>query len=150
MAPHTFQVNPAQLHTWWSFVRTGLETVRRKTKPEWLSEDIYSALRTGSAVLLLAMCGPNPVGFTISYVADIPFSGRKETFIWVAWTISPRDRHPDWDVEAAITNNFDTIVAMARASGVSRLSCLSPRPGFAKWASKFGFHRTISTFIRPL
>lgn len=150
MSPNTISVESRLLHFWWPFVHRGLEAVRRKTKPEWLSEDVYSALRTGSALLLMAMCGQTPVGFTISYIADIPFSGKKELFVWVAWTIPPRERHPDWPVEAAIAHNFDFLVNLARQGGASRLSCLSPRPGFAKWSAKFGFKPTLHTYVREL
>jgi len=150
MNPHTIHVPAKQLHDHWPFVRRGLEAIRKKTKPEWLAEDIYSAIRQGNAMLLLAMCGPNPVGFTISYFTEVPFSNRKELFVWAAWTIPPRERLTGWPVQAAINDNFDTLVRLARAEGAFRLSCLSPRPGFGGWAKQFGFRHYLSSYERLL
>lgn len=53
MVPLLTEVRPDQLHDYWPVVEKGLLRVKRKTHPTWIPADIYSAIKTGNAVLFM-------------------------------------------------------------------------------------------------
>lgn len=148
--PSTIEIPPTKLHQVWPFVLPGLQAIIRKTKPSWIAEDIYSALRTGAALLLISLSAEKPIGFTITYFNEIPFSGQKEYFVWCAWTIPPAQRTAEDDVGSAVRHTFARIEAIARQGGATKVTCLSPRPGFGKWAAQFGFKSQHTSYAKDL
>jgi hypothetical protein len=145
--PGTIKVEPKGLHDVWAFVKQGLDEVIKKTKPEWIAEDIYTALSTGHATLFVSFSDQKPIGYTITYFSPIAFTQQRELFIWVAWTIKPAQRTSEDDVDAAVWHNMNGLFRLAHAEKCSRITCISPRRGFAKWASKFGFTLMHSAYV---
>lgn len=46
-------VPPADLYRHWEWVRKGIEITKRKVSTRWIPEDVYHALRNGTAFLYL-------------------------------------------------------------------------------------------------
>lgn len=138
-------IQPQNLHDHWSFAHQGIETVMRKLgrdKIDFLVEDVFAALRNGGATLYLVTRGSRVLGYWIAYVQIRPFSGKKELFLWIAYSIPLRDRLPDDNVPEAVVLSMDYMKQQARALGCDSIVHLSSRRGF----QLFGFEPTVTSW----
>ena len=71
-------VAPVDLHKYWNQVRQGLEQVRRKSQADWIPEDVYSAIQSGTSTLHVADEG----FFVLTPRND--FNG-VTLFVWIAY-----------------------------------------------------------------
>jgi hypothetical protein len=138
-------LNPQTLRPYWPFVKQGLEAIITKTQPYWLVEDIYTALASGASHCVIALCDNKPVAFAVYYFAGIPFTDKRELFVWQTWTTLPKDRK-GLDVDGAVSFAWNHMRAHALAEHCSRIAAISPRPGFEHFAKRFGMKRTLSTY----
>lgn len=143
-------VNPSDLHFVWPFIERGLDAIRKRSVVDWLNEDVYATVRSGNAAIIMPFFQNKPVGFVVYYYTVTPFSNRKECLIWCAWTLPLAERSEAGEVDDAVKACFDEIERQARASGASRLTCLSSRKGFARWAAKFGMKPAVTTYLKEL
>lgn len=143
---------PTQLHTVWPFLLRGLHDIIKKTHPDWLPEDVFTGLRTGGATCLILWAGPRPIGFTIYHINQLPFSGKKELFVWCSWTIPLRDRLASDEVDKGIAFCFEYLCNTGRAGGATTVAALSPRKGWLKWSERIGmgFKYMHSAYRRDL
>jgi hypothetical protein len=111
------EVPPERIHEVWSWVRVGLEEVKRRANAVWLPEDIYLALKSKSAFLFI-----KDEGFCVlqrTTEADGP-----RLFIWALH--APKMMRENSE---AVMEELKT---MARAVGAKALRMQSPRKGWER------------------
>lgn len=104
-------VNPLRLHDVWEWVRKGLEVTRRRSKSQWLPEDVYAAIKNGQASLFLI----EDRGFIV--LQEVAGASGKELFVWVIWGQLR-------DIEAEL---FAWLRECKRKAGAVRVWWRSPR-----------------------
>jgi len=128
-------VEPANVRRWWSIVRHGLEKVVDRTDPDWIPEDVYVALRSGEASLLLGFEDDLYVGFAVVLKRVHPFDGTPVLFIWALYirTIGKLDAL------------MDLVLANAKQDGFKSLVFQSPRKAWQRrlWARGFKLREHI-------
>jgi hypothetical protein len=146
------QVQPQDLHKFWRFVRgrkydrgvhaTGLERIVAKVEADFIPEDIYVSIRTGSSMLYMVTRAERRLGFVIMYSQARPFSGKKELFLWCVYSLLLCERQESDNIPEAIEQTIEFIKEQARNLGCDSVLHLSSRPGFERW----GFARTVSAW----
>jgi hypothetical protein len=134
------QVNPAELHTWWPLVRRGLERVRTKARASWLSEDIYSAVRTGAATMHVGYIDRQYAGVLVLTINADPFTAERSLLLWAVYTCHP----------LALGFGLAEVKAMAARAGVRKLVFHSPRRGWSRRLAAEGFEISEMKFERML
>jgi hypothetical protein len=113
----------AEVRSWWTYVKPGLEKILAKSPEDWLPEDIYAACIYNGASLLICIKDNAPCGFMVVIA-------RGEAWhVWCAWS----DSH-------VLDDGLAALEEMARLSNVKRLTFESWRRGWDKLAKKNGFH----------
>ena len=114
-------VDPNELHDVWPLVKKGLDRIIRKIRPDWIAEDVYSALKAGTSGLHLGYEGDEYEGFVV-LTPSTDFDGRI-LFVWAAY--SPRSAD-------TIEKYWPFIRDIATKSGSKKVRFASPREGFKK------------------
>ena len=133
------QVPSLSLHDVWNFVERGIETVRRKVKPDFLAPDVYAAIRFNNAQLYMVTRGPRALGFFVTYTQHRPFSNRLEYLLWIGYSIPLRERLPDDNVSEAVAMSLAFMQQQARALGAAGPVMLSTRKGWERYGFTSGF-----------
>lgn len=133
------QVLPQNLHDVWEFCRVGVETVRKKVKPDFRQEDVYASIRFNNAQLYLVTRGTRTLGFFVVYTQRRPFSNRLEYVLWIGYAIPLRERQPDDNVSEAVQLSLDFMRNQARSLGALGPVMLSTRKGFERYGFIAGF-----------
>lgn len=103
----------------WEWVRAGLVEVQAKTNAEWMPEDVYAALKGGSAFLFVIGADD---GFVIVQRTQ-SFDGPR-LFVWIMW--GPRSlAHQQFAIEVELDR-------LATSIGVRKLRMHSPRKGWER------------------
>jgi hypothetical protein len=103
----------------WPWVRIGLEEVQAKTRPEWLPEDVYTAIKGGSAFLFTIGADDGFVIVQRTQAWDGP-----RLFVWIMW-----GRNALAQQQFAIEVELDKLAA---SIGVRKLRMQSPRKGWER------------------
>lgn len=122
-------IPPNGLRAVWPEVKSSLLAVQAKSPEDWIPEDVYHAIKSGSAALHLAREGGQLSGVLVTTVTFSEFSGRKFLHVWVAHNLGSADV-----IEAGIEMLRD----MAKACNAEMITFGSKRAG---WKSR---HTTIS------
>lgn len=133
------QVQPQQLHDVWGFVGRGIETVIRKVKPDFISPDVYAAIRFNNAQLYMVTRGSRALGFFVTYAQRRPFSNKLEYLIWIGYTIPLRERLPEDNLTEAVALSLNFVQEQARSLGAAGPVMLSTRKGFERYGFTQGF-----------
>jgi hypothetical protein len=115
-------IPPENLHEHWSYVRAGLEIVRRRAGGDWLPEDVYTALKNGNSLLY-----KRDTGFVV--VTPIRDFDGTTAFIWAAYE---QDRNFQFEV-------VPEVIEICRELGARRIRWDSTRKGWAR------HYRAVST-----
>ena len=134
------QVNPAELHAWWPLVRPGLERVRSRAGAAWLCEDIYSAVRTGGAMMHVGYIDQHYAGVLVLTINTDRFSSEKSLWVWAVYTCHP----------LALKCGLADVKAMAARAGLHKLTFHSPRRGWSRRLAAEGFEISEMKFERML
>ncbi len=134
------QINPGELHSWWPLVKPGLERVRIKAKAVWLSEDIYSAVRSARATMHVGYIDQAYAGVLVLTINTDPFTAERSLWIWAAYT-----RHP-----LALQYGLADVKAMAARAGLHKVTFDSPRRGWSRRLAAEGFRVTEMKFERMI
>lgn len=123
-------IKPADLHTYWTLIRPGLEYVKSVADDGWIPEDVYSALKANTATLHI---GQDEAGEYLGFVvlSLVPHWDGQEMNVWVAYS-AVTDKQP-------ILMWQEQIWQMARKAGAKRIVFSSPRKGWEKVAPAIGF-----------
>ena len=113
-------INPADLHTVWPQVKIGVECVLRKTKEKFLPEDVYAAIKSGSAQLFMVQDG-----FTVLQNLRDQFTNEPVLHIWIAY----HSNHVDLSQEFHIN-----LQQIAHNIGAKQITFTSPR----RWEKRSG------------
>jgi hypothetical protein len=117
-------VPPEHLRAEWPRVRAGLEEVQASSPEPWWPEDIYHAIRSGSAQLFLA----GPEAFVVTAVDVEPYSGQRVLHLWAGYSAPGSDVFED---------AMEQIKKVARSSGCTAIRFGSSRKG---WAKRYAIH----------
>ena len=131
-------VPPDDLQSCWSVVLPGLKLVHRKSKSNWIPEDVYAQLKAGQATLHLAYVEQDYAGFVI--VSVQPHWDGKNFHLWCGYSAGTHD---------VLEIFMPELERMARSIGAKRLTFWSPR----KWdrrISKFGYVPTQTEYVKEL
>ena len=106
-------INPADLHKVWFSIRQGLEVVLERTGEEYLPEDVYAAIKAGTAYLYVV-----DNGFTVLVNSKAPYTNEPVLFIWIAYHATDEDLADEFYAE---------LKKMAKTIGASKITWNSPR-----------------------
>ena len=124
----------AKLYDVWGWVRNGLVDCAGKTQERWLPEDVYLAIKGGSAFLYAIEHKGDEIGFTVLCQHNDPDGPC--LFVWAMWT-EPGAGAP---VEGMICSALE---AKAREIGAKRIRMQSPRKG---WERKAYWRQTAALY----
>lgn len=118
-------VKPAELRAHWPVISAALDSVIEATSPDWIKEDVYHQIATGSAYAhLIYEAGQYRSLFVLTQPTE-EFSKERCLHIWIAENaLSGTDESFDYGLSA--------IQKVAQQLGAPRLTLESPRKGWAK------------------
>lgn len=93
-----FELKQEQLHEFWPFLLRGLTDIKKSIVPNWIPEDMYSALRERQVACLIGRIDDQLIGFIIYSRQLRSFNFKPELFIWCYWAIPLRE----WPAEADV------------------------------------------------
>lgn len=141
-------LDPQKLHFYFPFIKRGLEDILRKntprksrgslsevfanTKVRWRPEDIYAALAYKTATAYLASRNRRLLGFFVVHPQPVAFTHKTELFLWTAWTLPLRERHPEDDFPDVIRQSVAFMARLKAEGGHAEMTMLSLRPGFMR------------------
>lgn len=114
-------VSPQELHDTWPLIKPGLEEVIKKIDAEWIAEDVYSALQSGTSTLHLGYNSDEYEGFIV--LTPTPDYEGTTLFIWCVY--SPTNTN-------VLERYWPDIEQMARKISARKVRFSSPRKGWAK------------------
>lgn len=119
-------IPPKDLRTHWDYVRPRLEIVLEKSPEQWIPEDIYADILSGSSLLWLMVIKEvlPPLGFIV---------GQKQTdgtfFLWAGYCEPNVDDKKKWNL----------IEEATLAVGCNKIAFESWRRGWERKAKRLGF-----------
>lgn len=113
------KVDPRYLSDVWVWIRLGLEAIIRKTRDDWIPEDVYTEIRNGHAALYLIYVNHERVGFIVTQLWPGYHAGPR-LFVRALWC----EPHTLAPVEQEL---MDAIRALGRESGCRAVRMNSPR-----------------------
>ena len=109
-------VHRDDIHAYWPYVQPRLAKVKAKTKARWIPEDVYTALKAGSASLHIGEVGDAYVGLVVLQQTT-DYDG-KTLWVWVVYS----------DGNVNVIDRYEKeLVGFARKIGAKRLAFSSPR-----------------------
>lgn len=137
-------VTPEHLQQWWlRFVRRGIETIMRKTQPDWIPEDVYTKVACGQAAIYILHYDTLPVGFIVAMIQPRMYGAKKDLVVWCGWSlplgelqqmgICPREAV---ELEDRLMEHAHTVAAGAKCESVL---IYSRRPGMKRRVVKWGY-----------
>jgi hypothetical protein len=134
------EVKPEQLHDFWPFLMRGVADIKRQFKPNWLPEDIFSAIRVQQVNCVIARRAERLLGFVVYSKQLLPFSFAPEAFVWLAWNLPIREWHPDDRMPSTVKQVWDYIADIARKQyGTDRVTWVTTPSRARAFARKFGW-----------
>lgn len=116
-------IQPDALRTHWPLIRNSLDAVQAKAPEDWIAEDVYHAIKSGSAACHLAIGDKGYAGLLITTLTQTEFSREPVFHIWITHNVSDAD---------TFEAGMGLIRDMARKSGATKITFGSPRMGWAK------------------
>lgn len=116
-------IPPAGLRQWWPKISESLDAVLAKAPEDWIKEDVYHAIKAGSAACHVALNESGYAGLLVTTLTTAEFSGRKSLHVWIAHNAGDADV-----IEAGV----DLLRNTARSAQIERVTFGSPRKGWAK------------------
>lgn len=121
------------VRTVWPCLKKALADIKSSISAQWRPEDVYHALMSNKAVLLVSDEG----GFVVLTEEQCPYTLRKELLIWVAWS-----REGD-----ATERYMDEIEKLARKAGSDSITLWSPHKGMGRLT---GFEEEMTLYRKRL
>jgi hypothetical protein len=113
-------IAPQDLHSVWGFVKCGLVSIKQKTGEQWLTEDVYASLKSGTSQLFMF-----DDGFTVLQSLRNEWTNEPYLHIWAMW----HGKHED--ISEDIHANLRQI---AHNIGAKSITFTSPR----RWERRSG------------
>ena len=125
-------IQPAELKSWWTFVKPGLETILKKSPEDWIVEDVYAQVFCKNALLWVFVEENRPLGFVVLVV-------RPETVhVWCLWS-AVRDR---------LEEGSEVFWKALKEANIKRVTFDTWRRGWDRVAVKYGF--SPRTWVKEL
>lgn len=121
-------IPPAELYKWWEVVKPGLVEVQKYGRDGWLIEDVYLAIKNGASQLHIGIREKYYRGFIVT--TGLPGFRGPVLHIWATYTNSKEDE---------IGAFWESLIEMAKGAGFKRMTFHSPRKGWERRLSKYGF-----------
>jgi hypothetical protein len=125
-------INPADLHNCWFSIRQGLEVVLERTGEDYLPEDVYAAIKAGTAYLYVF-----DTGFTVLVNSKAPYTNEPVLFVWIAYHATHEDLQEEFYAE---------LKKMAKTIGASKITWNSPR----RWERRSGAKLVAYSYELPV
>lgn len=119
-------IPPSELRNEWSWVREGLEAVRKKGHDSWLSEDIYCDCFEQRAMLWITT---EKSGFMVLQPTG------DSMHLWAAW-LNSSDQED-------LKRGLQSAIEIAKRGNCKRLTFTSNRRGWEHRAKNLGFRPTM-------
>lgn len=116
--PPSDPLRPVDHRPHWGRALPGIEKTLRKTASSMQPDDVWDALESDEAFLLLSSDGG-----VIWYPKVCEYSGEKTFWVWMAWSGPGRN---------AIAEYQDQISEVAARAGFDRVAFESPRMGYQR------------------
>jgi hypothetical protein len=136
-----FELKQEDLHHYWeSLLQRGVADIKRDMKPNWLPEDIFSALRQQQVSCVIARRAERLLGFLIYSKQLRIFNYQPELFVWCAWNLPLKEWLPTDDMPAVVTQVWTYVANVAKSQyGTTEITWIT-RPGRAKaFGRRFGW-----------
>jgi hypothetical protein len=129
-------IEPRDISFEWDRVRTGLLVVKRATNDDWLPEDVYMAIKTGTAHLFM---GEDQDGDYLGFLVLklVPTFHSKRLDIWAAYCSGK---------QSAMRIYLPKIKELAKQAGAQSIGFSSARPEWEKAAPRIGFKPVQTTY----
>lgn len=131
-------VHPVELQAYWGYVSPKLSIVAKRSKARWIPEDVYSALKSGTATLHIGEIDSDYVGFVV-LSPSMDFDGQTLT-VWALYNDSTLDVIKEFESE---------IVGFAKKIKAKRITFTSPR-GWGRRLEKYGYQETHKVFEKEV
>ena len=133
------QINPINLSRTWHMIKPGIEEILDNLNAEceqefWTPEDVYVALKTNNAVLLLS-----DDGFVIVQIRNDSYTGIKQFFVWLAYSFDT-NRNIMEETQPFLFN-------LAKQWNCDIMAFASNRPGFRKKAKEMGYSSGPTNYV---
>lgn len=132
-------IRPEALHSVWWKVRAGLEEVKKHSTDDWIAEDVYAAIRSGTSLLFVGYLDNAYCGFVVM----TPFNtyASRVLHIWCCYSATKRD----------VINLFaDDLEMLARRHQAKKLTFHSPRRGWEERLKEYGYHPVQTIFEKEV
>ena len=116
-------VPPAGVRQSWPLILSSLHAVMAKGPVEWIPEDVYHELRSGSAACHIATDANGYAGCMVTQRVTDPYSGVQSLHVWIAHNAGEAD---------VIEGGMELLQKMAKQGGFQRITFGSSRPGWGK------------------
>ena len=113
-------IEPRSLRSVWPIVRHGLDVVVQKNRVDWIPEDVYHALKSGTAALHFSGEG----SFLVTCLNVNDYTDNRELHIWIAYSAD--------ESRNVIDEGLELLKAMAKNAGATRITFDSPRKGWER------------------
>ena len=127
------KVDPWSLHQYWDEVAPDLDVCRVHDKESVWLEDIYFAIKSGHAVLHVALADDGTYAGMMVTTLHTDQWEPSQRFLHV-WYLNTRP-----GFESVIKDGSDYLDAVARECGASLITFRADRLAFERWAKPLGF-----------
>lgn len=153
-ATHIELVHPDKLHRFWPFLKRGLDHVIRKTKPDWIAEDVYAKLATNQASAYVVYLRDIPLGFAVACLQKRMYGDKTDLCVWCGWSLPMADLQKMRIAEDEARGYEDQLMhylkEVARTAHCAACLIYSPRPGMERRAAKWGYKKALVRYDLPL
>lgn len=126
-----FPVPPNELHSWWDMVRDDIIECSQHDKENVWPEDVYSALKSGWAVLYVCTVNGDYQGMMVTTTHTDQWDQSNR---WLhVWFLNVHDR-PD-----VILAGNKYLEGVARQLGFDMITFRADREAFERWGKRLGF-----------
>lgn len=84
-------VTPQALRAHWPQIASSLDAVLAKAPEDWIKEDVYHAIKGGSASCHLAFTDQAYAGLLIATLSHAQFTGNQSLHVWIAHNTGDSD-----------------------------------------------------------
>jgi len=132
-------VDPSEIHDYWPCVKNGAEKVAKHGEG-WIAEDMYSAIKSGDAVLHLFYEGTKYMGFVVT--AQTADASGNVLFVWALYSEGHNQNYHNLAVQY--------LESWAKSIKANRIRYHSPRKGWERVGKKIGFYPTATVFEKKV
>lgn len=124
-------VTPNALRGHWPAIRQSLDAVQAASPDDWIAEDVYHAIKAGTAACHIGIGETGYLGCLITTLTQAEFSREPGFHVWITHSMGDAD---------VFAEGLGLVRAMAKAAGARRITFGSSRQG---WGKRFALCRAV-------